>query len=152
MLSPPAWIGGENYQRLLTDDPLFFISLRNTALYVLLSVPATLAAGLGLALLLNRKLPGMGFFRTVFFLPSITNVVAVSLVWLWMFNPEYGLINTLLNWGGIRGPLWLQSEEWAIPSLVLMLDFLNGRPPVMMPTSVVVPLVTRCRFGTPPSP
>lgn len=120
MLSPPVWTGGENFRRLFTDDALFLISLRNTALYVLLSIPASIAAGLGLALLLNRKLPGMGLFRTVFFLPSITNIVAVSLVWLWMFNPEFGLINSALRWLGIDGPLWLQSERWAVPSLVLM--------------------------------
>jgi multiple sugar transport system permease protein len=120
MLSPPAWVGGENYGRLAGEDPLFFRSLWNTAIYVVLSVPLSASAGLGLALLLNRKMPAMGIFRAIFFLPSITNIVAVSIVWLWMFNPEYGLLNSALRWIGIGGPLWLQSETWAKPALVLM--------------------------------
>ena len=120
MLSPPGWVGLENYQSIIAEDSLFVTTLWNTAFYVVLSVPLGIAIGLALAILLHNKLPGMGFFRTMLFLPSITNIVAASVLWLWVFNPEFGLLNTFLRWLGIQGPLWLQSEAWAKPSLVIM--------------------------------
>jgi multiple sugar transport system permease protein len=120
MLSPPSWVGGENFERLLTADPLFVRSLWNTTFYVLLSVPLATCLALGLALLLDQRVRGMALFRTIFFLPSVTNVVAVSVLWLWIFNPEFGLLNSALRSIGIEGPLWLQSETWAKPALVLM--------------------------------
>ncbi|HTO93484.1 MAG TPA: sugar ABC transporter permease [Bacteroidota bacterium] len=120
MLSPPVWVGASNYARLLTEDTLFTLSLRNTLYYVALAIPLGLAAALALALLLNSRVKGTALFRTLFFLPSITNLVAVSVLWLWILNPEYGLLNSLLRAAGISGPLWLQSEHWAKPALVLM--------------------------------
>ena len=88
--------------------------------YVALAVPLGLVSSLGLAMLLHQRLRGIGVFRTIFFLPSITNMVAVSVLWLWIFNPEYGLLNIVLQKFGIIGPLWLQSEEWAKPALIVM--------------------------------
>ena len=120
MLSPPSWVGTANYARLLSDDHLFTVSLLNTLYYVALAVPLGIAVALALALLLNRRVRGLAVFRTLFFLPSITNLVAVSVLWLWILNPEYGLLNTLLRGAGIDGPLWFQSERWAKPALVLM--------------------------------
>ncbi len=120
MLSPPTWVGAENYQRMVSDDPLFTASLLNTAYYAAVSVPLGTVLALLLALLLHRRLPGMGMFRTVFFLPSITNLVAVSILWIWIFNPEYGLLNGALRLVGLGAPLWLQSETWAKPALILM--------------------------------
>ncbi len=120
LLSPPRWIGIENYQKMFSNDPLFFESFWNTIYYVIFAVPLGLVLSLLLALLLNQKLRGMSIFRTVFFLPSITNMVAVSVLWLWIFNPEFGLLNTALEKFGIVGPLWLQSEAWAKPALILM--------------------------------
>lgn len=119
LLSPPQWIGLENYRQLL-HDPLVGISLWNTAWYVLFAVPLGVLLSLVLALLLNQKLKGMGLFRTIFFLPSVTNMVAVSILWMWVFNPEFGLLNRGLALLGISGPLWLQSELWAKPALILM--------------------------------
>jgi multiple sugar transport system permease protein len=120
LLSPPEWVGLENFETIFRDDPLFTTSLGNTAYYVALSVPLGLGASLLLALLLNRNLRGMGFFRTVVVLPSIMNIVAVSVLWLWIFNPEFGLLNTLLRFLGVEGILWLQSERWAKPALIIM--------------------------------
>ena len=120
MLSPPVWVGAQNYSRLLGDDTRFGISLLNTLYYVALAVPLGLAVSLLIALLLNRRIPGRGLFRTLFFLPSITNLVAVSLLWMWILNPEYGLLNAALRMAGIDGPLWFQSERWAKPALILM--------------------------------
>ena len=120
MLSPPTWVGLENYEAILKDDSLFSISLWNTIYYVLLSVPLGLMVSLLLALLLDRRLKGISVFRTMLFLPSITNMVAVSVLWIWIFNPEYGLLNSVLQKFGIAGPLWLQSETWSKPALVIM--------------------------------
>lgn len=119
LLSPPQWIGLENYRRMFVD-PIFYRSLGNTAYYALLGVPLGMILSLGLALLLDAKVRGQQIFRTLFFLPSVTNTVALSLLWLWLLNPEFGLINTAFESIGIEGPLWLQSEEWAKPALVLM--------------------------------
>jgi len=120
MLSPPVWVGLKNYEMILNDDPLVPLSLWNTAYYVLFSVPLGLFLSLFLAMLLDRRLRGMSVFRTLFFLPSITNMVAISVLWIWIFNPEHGLINAALQELGIVGPLWLQSEEWSKPALVIM--------------------------------
>lgn len=120
MLAPPVPVGLANYGTVLTDDPLFVQSLGNTLYYVLLAVPLGIMVSLGLALLLNQRVRGIAVFRTAFFLPSITNLVAVSMLWLWVFNPEYGLLNMMLGAVGIEGPYWLQSEVWAKPSLILM--------------------------------
>jgi multiple sugar transport system permease protein len=120
LLSPPRWIGFENYQRMFSEDPLFTKSLWNTVYYVLVAVPSGVILSLMIALLLHQRLRGMSIFRTIFFLPSITNMVAVSVLWLWVFNPEFGLLNMLLAKFGIEGPLWLQSEAWAKPSLIIM--------------------------------
>jgi multiple sugar transport system permease protein len=119
LLSPPQWVGLENYRRMFAD-PIFYRSLGNTAYYALLGVPLGMLLSLGLALLLDAPVRGLGLFRTLFFLPSVTNTVALSILWLWLLNPEFGLLNTALRTIGIEGPLWLQSEAWAKPALVLM--------------------------------
>lgn len=120
LLSAPQWVGFANYGKIFTDDPLVYRSLWNTAYYVFFSVPLGMALSLALALLLNQPLKGIGIFRTIFFLPSVTNLVAVSILWLWIFNPEFGLLNRALAVLGIAGPLWLQSETWSKPALILM--------------------------------
>ena len=120
LLSEPVWIGLDNYAAILTDDELFPVSLGNTLVYVAFAVPGSVALSLALALLLDRRGRAMGLFRALFFLPSIANIVAVSVLWLWVFNPDYGLLNAGLRLSGVEGPLWLQSEGWAKPALVLM--------------------------------
>lgn len=119
LLSPPQWVGLENYRRMFAD-PIFYRSLGNTAYYAALGVPLGMILSLGLALLLDAPVRGLGFFRTLFFLPSVTNTVALSILWLWLLNPEFGLINVALTRFGLEGPLWLQDETWAKPALVLM--------------------------------
>jgi multiple sugar transport system permease protein len=120
LLSPPVWTGLENYATLFGRDELVAASFGNTLAYTALSVPGSVALALALAVLLNRPLRGIAFFRTLFFLPSVTNVVAVAVLWMWVFNPEFGLANLALGWLGLPQPLWLQSETWAKPALVLM--------------------------------
>jgi multiple sugar transport system permease protein len=118
MVGAPTFIGLGNYGNML-QDRFFWQSLKVTALY-LLNVPLNLVVGLLLAMLLNQKIRGMSVFRTVFYLPSVTAGVAVSLLWMWIFNPRFGVINILLSKIGITGPAWLGSETWAMPALIIM--------------------------------
>jgi multiple sugar transport system permease protein len=116
----PRWVGLANFDRLLFADPLFVKSLIVTALYAALSVPATLFFAFCLALLLNQRVPGLRVFRTIFYLPSIMPVVASSVLWLWLFNPDLGLLNAALAWFGLPRFRWIYSEIGVVPSLVLM--------------------------------
>ena len=119
VFQPPRWVGLANY-RALVGDPLFWKALYNTAYYTFLSVPLMMAISLAVAMLLNSKLRGMRVFRTIFFLPSVLSGVGVALLWLWIFNPDYGLINLALGYLGIEGPLWLFSPAWSKPAMVIM--------------------------------
>lgn len=116
---PPEFVGLAHLHTLFSD-PLFGRSLLNTVYYTAGAVPAGIALGLGLALLLNRPRRGVVLFRTIFFLPMVVSGVALTLLWGWLLNPRYGLINGLLAAIGIRGPGWLQDEQWAMPALILM--------------------------------
>ena len=118
-ISTPEWIGLDNYRALL-DDKLFWQSMRNTLYYVIGVVPAGMVLSLLLALAMNQKLRGIVFFRTIFFLPTITSSVAISLMWLWIYNPEFGALNFLLRQMGIKGPAWLSTPEWAMPAVMIM--------------------------------
>ncbi len=120
LITAPTWRGLENYVELLSRDRLFGLSLYNTVYYTLFSVPLGLMAAFLLALLLNVKLPGMNIYRTVFYLPAVTSGVAVSLLWVWLFNPQFGLINHLLRSIGLPGPGWLVDEAWSKPAFILM--------------------------------
>jgi len=119
LLSDPVWVGLGNYQAL-AEDPLFLQSLKVTASYTLLYVPFDLIGGLLLALLVRPALKGMGMFRTIFYLPTVFSGVAFVVVWLWMLNPNGGLVNLLLAQFGIEGPRWLLDPNWALWALLLM--------------------------------
>jgi multiple sugar transport system permease protein len=120
IVTPPVWVGAANYRTLAHGDPLFWTSLGVTVKFAVLAVPLGVIAGVGLALLLNLDIRGISLYRTIFFIPSILPSVATSVVFLWLLNPEIGLVNRLLRAVGIAGPEWLQSPQWALPSLVLM--------------------------------
>src|SRR6266540_6210331 len=113
ILQPGRWVGLENYRELLTEDPIFYTSLLNTVYMALVTIPLSILIAMGLAMLLNLKIGGQSFYRTIFYLPTIVPFVASSLLWLWIFNPQYGLINTLLWYVGIQGPGWLGDPAWA---------------------------------------
>jgi multiple sugar transport system permease protein len=118
LLTPIQWIGIGNYVAAV-QDPTVQQALRNTLLFILGYLPSVVAIGLGLALLLNRKLPGRTVFRAIYFVPVVTSWVAVSLVWKWLLNPQYGLINFGLSLIGIKGPGWLFDPNWAMAGIVL---------------------------------
>ena len=118
---PQAWIGLGNYVEMFTDDRVFGKAFGNTAYFVALGVPLGLVASLLLALLINQKLRGIPLFRTMVFVPSIVAGVAVALLWMWILDPNIGLVNFLLRKIGISSPpLWLQDETWSKPALILM--------------------------------
>jgi multiple sugar transport system permease protein len=120
IVSPPVWVGGANYAKLLSEDPLFWKSLWITIKYALVAVPVGIVAGVALALLLNLEIGGISVYRTVFYIPSIVPVVATSVVFVWILNPQIGLVNGLLRQFGVIGPAWLQDTRWAFWSLVFM--------------------------------
>jgi multiple sugar transport system permease protein len=119
LLSSPEWAGLANYRRLAAD-PLFLITLKNTLIYAIGSVGLGVIAAFLLALLLNQKVWGMALFRTIFYLPSVVSGIAVALLWVNIFHPDFGLINYALSWIGIQGPGWLTSPSWAMPALIIM--------------------------------
>jgi len=119
LLDVPKFIGLNNYKEMF-NDPLFFKALGNSAYYGFLSVGLGLCVSFSLALLLNQKVLGMPMFRTIFYLPSVVSGIAVALLWSNIFHPDFGLLNTMLGWIGIKGPGWLSSPEWSKPSLILM--------------------------------
>jgi len=125
LLAPPTWAGLANYQKLVAD-PLFYKSLVNTLYFGLGSVALGITTSFLLAILLNQRVRGVGFFRTVFYLPSVVAGVATAVLWVNILNPDYGLLNTLLGYVGIKGPGWLIDPNWAIPGLILMAVWGSG--------------------------
>jgi multiple sugar transport system permease protein len=119
VLLPPVFVGLDNYVDLFSDR-LFWKSLWNTTFFALGSVSLSVAVALTLAILLNSKVKGLGFYRTVFFLPSLMPLVATCMLWSFMYKGEGGLINTLLAHIGITGPAWFADPNWSKPALVFM--------------------------------
>ena len=113
------FVGLRNYARLI-EDPLFWKSLKVTAYYTFGTVPLAIVFALSIALLLNQKVVGLGIARTVYYLPSIVSGVAISILWTYLLNPRWGLVNRGLALLGIEGPKWIYSTTWAVPSFILM--------------------------------
>lgn len=116
----PNWIGLANFQKLLFDDPLFWKSLGVTFSFTAMSVPTTMVVALGFAMLINLRMPAVGVLRTIFYLPSIMPIVATSVLWLWLFNPDLGLLNAGLRAVGLPKSQWLYAESSVLPSMVIM--------------------------------
>ncbi len=119
ILNPPRYIGLENYRVMFGEDGLFPTALWNTS-FMLIGVPLGMTVSLSMALLLNLNIRGISVWRTFFYLPAIVPMVAASVLWIWIFNPEGGLINSFLARVGIGGPLWLQDASWSKPALIVM--------------------------------
>ena len=119
-IAAPSFIGVKNYFFMVSGDDKFWISVKNTIYFTFASVPLSIAFSLLLAVLLNRKILGANFFRSLFYLPSVIAGVSIYIVWAWIYDPNMGVINYLLSIFGIKGPLWLLDENWAMPAIIIM--------------------------------
>ena len=117
--APLEWIGVKNYIDLIHDD-LFWKSLNNTLYMVAIGVPLTLLMSFTCAVLLNLKVRGQSIYRVIYFLPSIVPTVASTILWMWILNPQTGILNTLLGYVGIDGPNWMSNPDWSKPGLILL--------------------------------
>ena len=120
IMAPPVWIGLENYKRMFTSDPLFYQSIKATSLYVAMSLPIIIVFGVLLSLLLNMKIRGMNFYRTLFYIPAVISGVSIAMLWTWLLQPDVGIVNSLLSLIGIEGPKWFWDPKWALPSVASM--------------------------------
>ncbi|KZL01524.1 Lactose transport system permease protein LacF [Pseudovibrio sp. Ad5] len=114
-----TFVGLQNYEVMLTEDPLFWDSLWITVKFGLFFVPFNVILGLLLAVLLNQKVFGTGVFRTIFYLPSVISGVALVTIWAWIYSHEYGILNFLLRLAGIEGPNWLGDPNWSLLAIVI---------------------------------
>ncbi|OIB02118.1 ABC transporter permease [Paenibacillus sp. LC231] len=121
LINPPKFIGLDNYVKVFGgSDQLFYKSLGTTFKYVLMSVPLNIAFSFSVALLMNKEIKGRAVFRTIFYLPTIVPVFASSMIWIWILDPDLGLLNSILRSVGLPTGMWIYSPDTVIPSLVLM--------------------------------
>jgi multiple sugar transport system permease protein len=120
IIESPTWIGLQNYERILTGDPLFWKSLGNTAVYVVGSVTIRIVLGFLLAMLLDTKVRFLGLWRTLFYIPSVVPLVAISMIWLYILNGRYGLLNWFLGLFGVSRIRWLSDPEYTMIGLMVM--------------------------------
>ncbi|SFP68350.1 carbohydrate ABC transporter membrane protein 1, CUT1 family [Caldicoprobacter faecalis] len=119
ILETPRWIGIKNYIDLI-NDRTFWLSLGNTCYYVIFSVPLNMIIGLSIALLLSMDIKGIAVYRTLYYMPSIVPLVASSVLWSWIFNPNFGILTHTVRLLGLTPPAWLSDPKWAKPSLIIM--------------------------------
>ena len=120
LLTPPRWVGLANYRYLLHTDPQVWPAVRNTLWMMAVAVPLQVIFAFGIAVMLARARAGVGFFRTIFYLPALAPPVVATLAFVYLLNPATGPVNIALSHLGINGPLWFQSPQWSKPSLVLL--------------------------------
>lgn len=113
------WVGLRNYQKMFADGEVFQ-SLLNTLIYAVVSIPSIVVLSLLVAVLMNRKVKGLSIYRTIYFLPVVAAPSAVAMIWRWMFNNDYGLINNMLAKIGLDGPAWLTDPSIAIYSIIIV--------------------------------
>lgn len=118
LLRPPEFVGLDNYRRLLSDDD-FWNAFSNTLFFIAGYLPLVMVSALAVAVVLNQKIRGVKFARTAFFVPVVSAWVAVALMWQWIYNPRFGLLNYFLGLVGIQGPAWLFDPNWAMPAIII---------------------------------
>ena len=120
VLQIPMYIGFNNYYEILFNDPYFWKSISNTFFYTLFRVPSNIILSLIIAISINKISRGGSIFRTAYFIPSLVSGVALSVIWMWIFNPQIGLLNLILKFFGLSEPMWLQDPSWSKPALIIM--------------------------------
>jgi len=125
IITPPQFVGLNNFTELFSDQ-LFYTSMWNTLYIVILAVPLQMITSFLIAVLLNQKVRGLPAYRTAYYIPSIVPAVASAALWLYVLEPEWGLLNGFLSLFGIQGPGWLASEIWSKPSIILLIVWASG--------------------------
>jgi len=120
IVGAPRWVGLQNYERIFTRDPDFIQALKVTLRYAVIFLPLSTILGIAMAQALNSKVRGVGLFRTLLYLPSVVPSVAATLVWVWVLNGRYGLLNTILGWFGIEGPDWFRDPQAALYGIAII--------------------------------
>ena len=120
LAKPPSWVGLGNYRVFFLSDALIPTAAYNTLYYAMFSVPLNMVMGILVALLMNQRVRFINFIRTVYYLPNVVSIVAVSLLWQWIFQGSHGLLNNALALIGINGPGWLTDPAWSKPALIIM--------------------------------
>lgn len=133
LVNSPEWVGGENYVRLASElgtGQGFGKAVTNTVYYAFLAVPLSVVAGVSLAVLLSAKVRGQAVYRTLVFLPSVIPVVAVSILWLWLLDPQEGMVNYLISWVGLDAQNWLDQDRSALSgeSIGVLTGWIDGKP------------------------
>jgi multiple sugar transport system permease protein len=126
IFQPPAWVGLDNYKQMFLRDELFRLSLSNTVYLVFVGIPLIQLFALFAAVLLNLRVKGMAFYRTIYFLPAIMPAVAVSILWTWIFNPQLGVVNLVLDALHLPEPGWIADPHWSKPTLILLSIWQTG--------------------------
>lgn len=127
LIAEPKFIGFENYKKLLFEDELFYKVLTNTLFMIFIGLTFTTIVAIFISIMLNNKnIKGMSFFRIVFFIPTLVPFVVLSILWIWILQPDSGVVNTLLGFLGIEGPGWFASPTWSKPAFVLMATWMSG--------------------------
>lgn len=131
-LQPPVWMGLQNFQQLFTADPIFWTAVRNTLYFVAIGVPSTLLLALSFALLLSQKRRFVGVYRALIYVPVVVPPVVTAIVWVWILNPQTGLLNAALGALHLPQPGWLADPSWAKPALLIMSTWSFGQVMVIM--------------------
>lgn len=119
LLTPPKFAGMDNYDELI-HDPLFWTVLKNTAYYSIGTIPVGMVLSLAIAVLLNQKIRAVNFYRAIYFMPVMASMVACAIIWKWILQNDFGLMNYFLSFFGIEGPHWLTSSDWAMNGVIIM--------------------------------
>jgi multiple sugar transport system permease protein len=121
IINAPVFVGLENYKTLFTGDDMFYKVLKNTFFMIFIGLTIITFCTVFISILLNnKKVKGMAFFRVIFFIPTLVPFVILSILWVWVLQPDSGVVNTILSWFGIEGPGWFSSPDWAKPAFILM--------------------------------
>lgn len=132
LVGASRWIGVLNYKELFIEDGLFTTSLYNTFYYAALFIPLSLVVGLIIALLLNTNIKGKSVFRAIYFLPSIIPFVAMGMLWVWILNSRYGIVNEILRALGLPAPSWFSDPNWSKPGYVIMSVWASGQTMIIL--------------------
>ena len=137
LLSPPRWVGLDNYRFMFETDQQVWPAVKNTLWFIAIAVPLQVLFALGIAVMLSRARRGIGVFRTVFYLPALAPPVAATLGFVYLLNPATGPVNTILGKFGIQGPLWFDSPQWSKPSLTLLAIWGVGNTMIIFLAAVI---------------